>query len=702
MAVDKPSTCTCSGRVLPHMHSTFVNASKRPWPQFQGGATSRETTFRLDAKPGTRTDDEQCRCPFCSFLPRFEVSVLDSFATVNSKLDDLLVKVSAEISELAEMVPGATDLYHHHRLSSDLACSKPHACPMLIPRSLVGCSNTTKAVHDSPCVAASTSYELHLVREDAHSNLEVGPSHDDHLSVSDIGVELADHEDAGKEAAVVLVPTEASLNHEGVETNFIPEMGRTHADGFVSAPKRNRCLDQHVRKSLGVGAMTSMPESQPTYYRGSSFMDCTATIKAAVRVSSAKRLGKTRRVLIANFAKKVVEHNFFDWVISAVLIVNAIIVGVEVDITVKRLDVSLLRAMLSSAEMFITFVFSLELILRLTSLSGEISAKIKTPTLFPALVFDASLVFVSWLDFALSLTLQSSETSGNLMFAKILTFARVFRAIRLFRLMRYLAQVRIMVVMILGSVPALFWLCVLLLCVTYVFAIALTQGAADFQASATAASEIDAVLSTFGSVFMSMYSLFKAMTGGEDWGDVAYQAFCMGWPYALIFGFFIFFTTFSVLNIVTGVFVDGAIQLADRDRATRLERDQDLKKAVIEDLRDLIGRLDCDGDGQISTNEWCEGIMNREVRASMEVLGVSCMDAKQLFTIMDTDGDGALSIEEIVDGIQRIRGPARGLHMHLVLSRVEQIAKQVIPDIRPLSESRASANFWSEGPASSA
>eukprot|EP00449_Zooxanthella_nutricula_P031467 CAMPEP_0198495880 /NCGR_PEP_ID=MMETSP1462-20131121/5472_1 /TAXON_ID=1333877 /ORGANISM="Brandtodinium nutriculum, Strain RCC3387" /LENGTH=47 /DNA_ID= /DNA_START= /DNA_END= /DNA_ORIENTATION= len=47
-----------------------------------------------------------------------------------------------------------------------------------------------------------------------------------------------------------------------------------------------------------------------------------------------------------------------------------------------------------------------------------------------------------------------------------------------------------------------------------------------------------------------MYSLSQAMTGGRNWGEYAKLLALVGWDAVVILVMFIFFTAFSVVNIV--------------------------------------------------------------------------------------------------------------------------------------------------------
>merc|ERR1712113_12547 len=157
--------------------------------------------------------------------------------------------------------------------------------------------------------------------------------------------------------------------------------------------------------------------------------------------------------------------------------------------------------------------------------------------------------------------------------------------------------------MIGGSMVSLFWLFVLLLGVIYIFSVCLTRGATEYLNGLgpdRRPPQWEEVWEHFGTVPSSMYTLFGAMTGGIDWADPAASVELTGWGYFYLFGFFVFFTFFSVLNIVTGVFVDSAIQKANNDRAMILQKSVNARKNCAQALNELFKDIDTDNSGYIT------------------------------------------------------------------------------------------------------
>merc|ERR1719401_2306625 len=101
-----------------------------------------------------------------------------------------------------------------------------------------------------------------------------------------------------------------------------------------------------------------------------------------------------------------------------------------------------------------------------------------------------------------------------------------------------------------------------------------------------------------------MYSLFLSMTGGRNWGEIANIIAYAGFAYGGLVALYVFINLFSVLNIVTGVFVDGAIELAKRDRSMMVDKQSQIREASLNHLVALLTEMDDDCDGIISKDEF--------------------------------------------------------------------------------------------------
>jgi len=293
------------------------------------------------------------------------------------------------------------------------------------------------------------------------------------------------------------------------------------------------------------------------------------------------------------------------------------------------------------------------------------------------MVFDALLVAVSWFELIVDVVFKKMiDLKGSSSVPKLLKIFRLARILRVVRMVRFLQPLRIMTGLILGSMMQLLWLFILLLGVIYVFAVVLTQGASDYR-FLRSPQVVSKVEKDFGTLPKSLYTLFLSMTGGVSWGEPAAHTQDIGHVYFAVFVFFVFFTFFSVLNIVTGLFVDGAIQQANDDRSTMIEKAVEMRQQCGKALAELLQEIDVDNSGYISREEWDLALADRNIMAMMNGLEIDPKQTDNLFALLDDNNDQIVGIEEFVAGMMRLKGIAKAIDIHLLMSKVGDVNQQV-------------------------
>jgi len=170
-----------------------------------------------------------------------------------------------------------------------------------------------------------------------------------------------------------------------------------------------------------------------------------------------------------------------------------------------------------------------------------------------------------------------------------------------------------------------------------------------------------------------MVSLFYSVTGGNDWGTYADLMKSLGTHYFLFFFFYIAFLTFAVLNILTGIFVDSAMQYSSEDRTETREafqKDAFLKGTVLQYLE----VCDDDASGSLDRREFENHLQSEAMQLFLCKMEMTEQDARQIFDrLLQERPEGSLSLETILDCAINLRGPARSLHLHEMMAHVDTI-----------------------------
>mmetsp|Transcript_118080 Transcript_118080/g.329158 ORF Transcript_118080/g.329158 Transcript_118080/m.329158 type:complete len:641 (-) Transcript_118080:86-2008(-) len=369
----------------------------------------------------------------------------------------------------------------------------------------------------------------------------------------------------------------------------------------------------------------------------------------------------------------VVSHPAFDCFFATMIFLNALLIGVQTEYRMRELGELPEPQVFSIAERAFAGVFFVELVMRMAAAKA---AFFRVRAL-PWSLLDIALVLMSAIELFLALLSPGAEAAnaGGIMgkTGRVLEMARI---VRIVRVLRFLAELRLMVTSIVHSVRSLFWLMVLLLLTVYVFSIFFTQGVTDFLMDAAASPEPEVaheLAAYYGGLGSSAYTLFASITGGVSWAQVAAPLSYTGWAFTVLFVMYVFFCVFSVLNVVTAVFVDGTIQRSAQKRELGPEKRKELKEMYVSTLTELLEKIDAEGTGIISRLDLKEAFKNDSVRYSFSALDIDIVDSNYLFDMLDLDGCGAVCIEDFVAGCLRLKGNAKSLDIHTLMLEVKHL-----------------------------
>jgi voltage-gated sodium channel len=254
----------------------------------------------------------------------------------------------------------------------------------------------------------------------------------------------------------------------------------------------------------------------------------------------------------------LVEHPRFNALITALIVINAVTLGLET--SARAMAVA--GGLLTTLDRSILAVFVIELLLRL---------------------YAHGLRFFrggwNWFDLVVVGIALVPATGG-------LSVLRALRILRVLRLISVVPQMRMVIESVARSLPGLGSIALLLLIFFYVFAVLATKlFGAEYPL-------------WFGHIGASLFSLFQVMTL-ESWTTIA-RGVMQTQPWAwLFFLTFILFATFTVLNLFIAVIVNAMQEqheaqvragTAAPTQAERLELEVRGLRAELAELRSLLAR----------------------------------------------------------------------------------------------------------------
>ncbi len=249
----------------------------------------------------------------------------------------------------------------------------------------------------------------------------------------------------------------------------------------------------------------------------------------------------------------LLESNIFTLVITALILVNAVTLGLETDYDIAREYGSLLRWI----DRIILVLFSIELLLKIYAYRFGFFRSGWN-------LFDLAIVLIAW-----------APTSGAL------TVLRALRILRVLRLISVVPQLRRVISAIGYSIPGM---------VSVVGVLGLIFYVASVLATKLFGTHPDTNMQEwFGSVGASAYTLFQIMTL-ESWSMGVVRPTMELFPWAWSFFIpFIIITSFAVLNFFIGIIVD-SMQIAQKNEET--EGNGDNMPMTMREYNILKERLD--------------------------------------------------------------------------------------------------------------
>jgi hypothetical protein len=164
-----------------------------------------------------------------------------------------------------------------------------------------------------------------------------------------------------------------------------------------------------------------------------------------------------------------------------------------------------------------------------------------------------------------------------------------------------------------------------------------------------------------------------AMSGGVDWADIWEALSPLPSEYKFGFLLFVTFATLALLNIVTAVFVESAMQRSQCDRELLVQQEMEQKVEYVETLQRVFEELDNDGSGTLTLDEFERQIQDENILTYLRALDLDIDQVRILLPLLDVDQNGEVDIEEFITGCLRLKGGAKSLDMAILHYQIEWI-----------------------------
>jgi len=369
-----------------------------------------------------------------------------------------------------------------------------------------------------------------------------------------------------------------------------------------------------------------------------------------------------RRMCKCTCALALVQSVWFERAVSLVILLNGFWIGFVTEYMAQQELRSMPRAFTIVEYNFLGF-FALEFGIRflVCGLALFRPAGHHDNPLLLWNYFDAVVILLQVLEVIFESVLSSFYV------IRVIRLVRLVRIIRLVKVLRFVRELRVIVYSIWMSGALFAWSVVAMLLMNFMCSIVFTDYVLDRKINTVVDDQEKAYLNThFGSLYRTMFSLFKSVTGGEDWGNLMNALGSDEIPVQLLFTAYVAFTLFAMLNVISGIFLETAME------SVRDEREM----YVMRNARVLFKTIDHTGNGTISWKDFEYALDHQHMRSFLEAIDVRTSDARNLFNLLDASGDQMISSDEFLSGCLRLRGPSKSLDLLVLSKELHQLVER--------------------------
>jgi hypothetical protein len=390
--------------------------------------------------------------------------------------------------------------------------------------------------------------------------------------------------------------------------------------------------------------------------------------------------------------RRVITSNNFDLICATIILSNAFTIGYSAEeAIVWALDNPGEPQQVSNEviyylnRFYITFyiaeLFSKLWVWRLSFFTGD-NARWN--------MFDLILVLTGIHELVSEMTPMDLGDGAGVTWLRVLRIVKSLKLLRVIRVMRFFQTLRTMVSSIMGSMHTLLWSILMISIIMYMFGLCFLQAATiylnEHKVSDDAPEQynlpdvdpdvFDGIVLYWSSVQQSMMTLFWSVTGGADWEPLAMPIRKADPFFYGLYFFYIAFAALAVLNVLTGMFVDTAMKVAQQDEQDVEEELWDRQE--IKNYRQFALETLTDTPGYI-TWEFVDahGGEDERVHHFIKLLEIESEDCRRVFRTMDTEKKGMVDLEEFIKGCFHARGSVNGLDMIFLMSETKSLSKHM-------------------------
>jgi hypothetical protein len=295
----------------------------------------------------------------------------------------------------------------------------------------------------------------------------------------------------------------------------------------------------------------------------------------------------------------------------------------------------------------------------------------------------------------LSLVQLSTGHGSALAGLRILRLARLGKLMRNLRHFKILRSIHNVIISLKASLSVLVSSFLVMSLFIYVVALLILQGIVlvsdegalgpakrstsdlSYWADGDTGTPMEQLFRLYGSVPRTMLTLFMPVSGGMEWADASRPVVQLNSYFMFIWIAYVAFMFIGLLNVLVGIFVDGAMNSVRCDSDQMARDEVETLNATVARIERVFRASDSDCSGCLDRQEFETLLSSPQLVTQLQMIGVDTSQALTIFRLCDGDCSGTVSYEEFIGGCLRLRGSAKSADMMTLLYQSEKHHRQL-------------------------
>eukprot|EP00443_Scrippsiella_acuminata_P065993 CAMPEP_0115388844 /NCGR_PEP_ID=MMETSP0271-20121206/9386_1 /TAXON_ID=71861 /ORGANISM="Scrippsiella trochoidea, Strain CCMP3099" /LENGTH=241 /DNA_ID=CAMNT_0002812349 /DNA_START=166 /DNA_END=892 /DNA_ORIENTATION=+ len=145
------------------------------------------------------------------------------------------------------------------------------------------------------------------------------------------------------------------------------------------------------------------------------------------------------------------------------------------------------------------------------------------------------------------------------------------------------------------------------------------------------------------------------MTSGIAWQDLLVEFEDFPSFYYWLFLVYVAVAYFAILNVVTGIFVETTLQVANVDREDIITEEMRNKELYMQKVHQMFIDMDKDSSDTLTMDEFKTAVKDKRAIAYFNALELDFTDVATLFVLLDRDQSGSINLDEFLRGCMRLK-----------------------------------------------